>query len=109
MGRFPYYDWSLGCEVKNERERQRLMREKGLVDAEDYDSYESLQRYAERNFKDRREAENLYMDEPLARAIYQIGAGYNPDTVLAELSARLIEAQEAQSDGTLPWWEQTEE
>jgi hypothetical protein len=91
---FPYYDRTLKCVVKSERERQAAMRLLNLMDARDWDDVESVEKVAKRNLRERLITRDRYMTDPVARALYKIAHGYQEDTTMRELEDALLRGRE---------------
>jgi hypothetical protein len=100
---FPYYDRTLRCIVRNERERQAAMKLRNLMDARDWDDIESVEKTAQRNLRERLAKRDGYMTDPVGRALYKIAHGYPEDSTMRELEAALLRGrEESERDATQP-------
>jgi hypothetical protein len=97
----PYFDRSLGIVVKTERQRLAAMKVKGLIDAREWNSVESVEREATKNLKSRLSKRDEYLQPAIARAVHKMMHGYDEEAVMRELEYRLTStAPKVEPDGT---------
>ena len=102
----PEFDPSLKTIVTSKRERERIMRDKGLADIRDWNDPSKIKTEAERNRADLIEKQNRYLEDPVKRALEKAERG---EEFQPELEARLSEERDRQMKADDERWQREAE